>query len=443
MRTELANLHGGDCDLLVLGGTLFGAAVAWRAAAAGLRVVLAAAGDLPTSTASRGCAWFPGAPACGGGARAAFAADLAERELLLRTAAPFVRPVALRLRANDRAVARALARQLHSVRASTLPAAERVDGGLAVAGFDGIRDDVALARAVAAAAAARGARIVLHAACVAGAASGIVLRQRHGLVEARLQARHVLMAMDDGADEVAAALRASLVGEWMASTVSAGLVPHPDGGALQASVAADGVAALLPLHRHRLCLWLPSAVASAVDAVAAGRWPEGIAPPVLRPRRRMVATRAGASTTAATQLHEWPWRAGSPFAAAAAFLAAHFGVPAASQRPFEAGAAEPMDRLWRCYGPRAAVVRRRCGASAAAALPLCPHRPTLAGEVDFAIADDGAMGFADVLSRLDPDGAPCVQPECLGAAHAAFLRSRQLAVDDDPAAAIAAFAAAS
>ncbi|MBM3963026.1 MAG: hypothetical protein FJ306_14160, partial [Planctomycetes bacterium] len=218
MRTELANLHGSECDLLVLGGTLFGAAVAWRGAVAGLRVVLAADGDLPTGTASRGRAWLAGAPACGGGARAAFAADLAEREVLLRTAAPFVRPVALRVRARDPAAVRALARELRLVRASTLPAAECSDGGLAVAGFDGIRDDVALARAVAAAAAARGARIVLHAACVAGAASGLVLRQRHGAGEARLQAKHVLMAMDDGAEQVASALRAALAGEWIASS---------------------------------------------------------------------------------------------------------------------------------------------------------------------------------------------------------------------------------
>lgn len=442
MRTELANLHGSECDLLVLGGTLFGAAVAWRAAGAGLRVVLAVDGDLPGGTASRGRPWLEGAPACVGGTRAAFAADLAERERLLRTAAPFVRPVALRLRASDRAAARGVSRELQLVRASTLPAAERSEGGLAVAGFDGIRDDVALARAVAAAAAARGARIVLHAACVASSASGIVLRQRHGLAEARLQAKHVLLAMDDGAEEVASALRAALAGEWLASTAAAGLVPHPDGGPLHATIAADGLAALAPLHRHRLCLWLPRAVAGDVAAPAADRWPEGIAPPVLRTRRRMVATRTSASSTAATQLHEWPWRAGSPFAAAAAFLAARFGVPADAQRPFDAGAAEPMDRFWRWYGPRAAVVRRRCGASAAAALPLCSHRPTLAGELDFAIADDGAMGFADVLSRLDPDGAPCLQPECLAAAHAAFLRSRQLAVDDDPAAAIAAFVAA-
>jgi len=250
------------------------------------------------------------------------------------------------------------------------------------------------------------------------------------------------MAMDDGAEQVASALRAALAGEWIASSAYVGRVAHPDGGPLHATVAADGFAALAPLHRHRLCLWLPRAVAGDVAPLAADRWPEGIAPPVLRPQRRMVASRASASSTTATQLHEWPWRDGAPFAAAAAFLAARFGVPAGAQRPFDAGPAEPMDRLWRCYGPRAPLVRRRCGASAVAALPLCPHRPALAGELDFAIVDDGAMGFADVLARLDPDGAPCVQPDCLAAVHAAFLRSRQVAVDDDPAAAIAAFVVA-
>lgn len=436
MRTELATLHGGECDLLVLGESLFAAAVAWHAAGAGMRVVLAAARDLPSQSACRGRTWLEAAPACRGDVPRAFAMALGEREALLRAAAPFVRPAAVVAAMPSPAAARALARELGRARASTLPPPRA--SGSAVAAFDGVCDDVGLARAVAAAAAARGARIVAHAQVAAAGAQGITLRQRLGAAEARVRARHVLLAMDEGADAAASALRAGLAAPWAAAAEARSPAAHEGGGPITAAPSAAGLGLAVPLERHRLLRWLPRQRGPGADA-SAPDWP---ATSPWREVRWAVPTREASATTAAAQLHEWPWQASAPFHAAAAFVAQRFDASPLDLRTLGGGPSEPTDRLWRRYGARATVARRRCGADAEAGLPLCPHRPTLAGEVAFAVHDDGALGFADVLRRLDADGAPCLSPECVAAAHAAFMRCRAAPVDDDPADAIAAFVAA-
>lgn len=422
MRTELATLHGEECDLLVLGATLFAVAVAWHAASAGLRVVLAADGDLPSAATCRGRTWVEAAPVCGGDPKA-FAAALAEREALLRAAPPFVRPAPIAVATAAPAAARRCVRDLLRVRRSTLPPARLTPEGM-VEGFDGVSDDVALARAVAAAAAARGARIVVHAACIAASGQGVALRQRGG-GEARLRTRHVLLAMDEAPEAVAAALHAALRGEWTTTAEARAVEADAKGGAVAASAAGANVVLAVPLHRHTLRRRLGFA-----DEPPA---------PSARLVRRASATRAASAPTVAGELHEWPWPASAPFAAAAAFVAAQWQAHPLDLRAIGAGAAEPTDRLWRQHGARASQVRRRCLAAPFAAQPLCPHRPTLAGEVVFALADDGALGFGDVLRRLDPDGVPCLEPDCLAAAHAVFLRHRTAVVDDDPTGAIAAF----
>ncbi|MFN6196098.1 MAG: hypothetical protein ACK5BN_19980, partial [Planctomycetota bacterium] len=94
------------------------------------------------------------------------------------------------------------------------------------------------------------------------------------------------------------------------------------------------------------------------------------------------------------------------------------------------------------HGWRAQDERRHCAVDAAANELLCPHRPTRRGEVAFAVLEDGAIGFDDVLRRRVDDGIPCQLPGCVAAAHAAYVRVMGGGEADDLAHAMAAFRAA-
>lgn len=450
MRTALDGLDGETCDLLVLGGSTFAASLAWQAASAGLRTVLAAEGDLPSATAVRGRTWLEAAPALGGVSPAAFDEALAERERLLRRAAPFVRPAAVAVALPEAGSARMLLRQLRRAPASTLPPPQLVAGGAGrrITAFDGVVDEPALARALAAAAAALGAHVALHAVCVAIDAHGVVLRARRGDAEARLRANHVVLAMDDAPRAAAAALQSELPGAWREFVEERSATPHARGGGVQAALVESGLAVAIPIAAHRLCRWLPAAAAAADDAgFFAGAASLGLLDPA--PPRRVRGVRpiqAATAPIAGGQLHVWPWHPGNLHAAAAAFLAARLAARPAAQpadlRALGEAPAEPMDRLWRRHGWRAQAARRHCAVDAQANELLCPHRPTRRGEVAFAVLEDGAIGFDDVLRRLDDDGMPCLLPGCVAAAHAAYVRVVGDGGADDLAHAMAAFHAA-
>lgn len=446
VRTAVDRLHGETCDLLVLGGSTFAAALAWQAATAGLRTVLAAEGDMPSATAVRGRTWLEVAPALGGVSPAAFDEALAERERLLRRVAPFVRPAAVAVALPAAGSARMLLRQLRRAPSSTLPPPELVAGGAGrrIAGFDGVVDEPALARALAAAAAALGAHVALHVACVAIEAHGVVLRARRGDAEARLRASHVVLAMDDAPHAAAAALQSELPGVWREFVEDRSAAPQARGGGVQAALVESGLATAIPGEAHRLCRWLPAAAAAADDAgFFAGAASLGLLD--LAPPRRVRGWRpiqAAIAPIAGGKLHVWPWHPGNLHAAATAFLAARLAARPADLRALGEAPAEPMDRLWRRHGWRAQAARRHCAVDAAANELLCPHRPTRRGEVAFAVLEDGAIGFDDVLRRLDDDGMPCQLPGCVAAAHAAYVRVMGGGEADDLAHAMAAFRAA-
>ncbi|MBL8754636.1 MAG: glycerol-3-phosphate dehydrogenase/oxidase, partial [Planctomycetes bacterium] len=103
------------------------------------------------------------------------------------------------------------------------------------------------------------------------------------------------------------------------------------------------------------------------------------------------------------------------------------------------GPREVTEPLWWRHGGRIDRVRAALRERPELATPLCPHRPFLAVEVQHAVEHEAACTFADVmLRRLCDLRGPCLEPECLRAAHAHFLRARRWPVDDDPATAIAA-----
>ena len=112
-------------------------------------------------------------------------------------------------------------------------------------------------------------------------------------------------------------------------------------------------------------------------------------------------------------------------------------LPAGSptrQRPLPGGEgpARPDDPLWSRHGSDAIAVHRLVEEEPAWAAPLCPHRPTLGAELVYALRQQAAVSFSDVmLRRLWHTQGPCLTEQCLRAAHALFVRERRWVVDDD------------
>jgi glycerol-3-phosphate dehydrogenase len=97
------------------------------------------------------------------------------------------------------------------------------------------------------------------------------------------------------------------------------------------------------------------------------------------------------------------------------------------------GPACPDDPLWARHGCEAIAVRRLCEEEPAWAAPLCPHRPMLGAELVYALREQAAVSFSDVmLRRLWHTQGPCLDEECLRRAHGVFMRERRWLLDDDP-----------
>jgi glycerol-3-phosphate dehydrogenase len=178
-------MPGGDYDLLVIGGGINGAGIAREAAGRGLSVVLAESGDLSSATSSASSKLIHG------GLRyleqyefRLVAEALAEREILLRVAAHLVSPLRFVMPHVPELRPRWMVRlglflYDHLARRSLLPASQQVRldappyrGNLrpdlrhGFAYSDCRVDDARLVVANALDAAARGARVLVHTACL-------------------------------------------------------------------------------------------------------------------------------------------------------------------------------------------------------------------------------------------------------------------------------------
>lgn len=450
VRADLQQLDGAGFDLCVLGGSVFGAAVAWLAASAGAKVALVAGGDLGATPVPRTQGWLGEAlswQSVGDAAHAA--AALRERDELLRGAPHLCRAVPCEVAVADRAAAGALVRSLRRWREGTLPAAtvaaasQRMAGAPAlVAAFDGVRDEPALARAAAAAARACGAAVLPHGDLVGLGASGLTVRDAVAAAAApstvTLRAQSILVADDEQPDRLLATLKLAALA---APRVQCGAWSVAEEGATPArgwvGAVDGGIVASLPGHERRVL---------AVVGVDPGGDPAAVLPAAARhlgvplaaaPRswRRVVPSAWRREPTIAGDVHLWPWRPCAPLTAARAYVAATLRPAAADIAALGAGVVEPLAPWWRRHGARGVAWRER---HVAPASPLCPHRPTEAAAIAFAVGDDEAVGFVDVLRRIDPDGSPCLREACLRQAHAVFVRARRWPVDDEAAAAVTA-----
>ena len=96
------------------------------------------------------------------------------------------------------------------------------------------------------------------------------------------------------------------------------------------------------------------------------------------------------------------------------------------------GPREVVDPLWWRHGSLALDMRALLRENSGWARPLCPHRPFLEVEAVYAMRQLGAVSLGDLLlRRLIHSRGPCLQDECLRAAHGLFVSERRWPVDSD------------
>ena len=452
-------IHGAAFDLMVVGGTLFACALAREAAVAGLRTLLVAPDD--PGAGGRARTWLCEALAPVGASSAATA--LAERERLLREAPHRVRPIrSVVVDAFPAGTAESARRRLRRLAGampqSTLPAAQELAAAaalqvwpglstaaaaVAVLAFDAELDEAGLSRCLVRGAIDAGATCWTHAAVAHAGIDGIEVHAPW--CGRRAVVRAPVIVATEAFESVAGAFFVD-VGARLIRGVAVGCaVASAQEELARLAVGAMGVLEVAP-GRAPSTGWWRSPACDEPRASCLRDLPElGLDERALFVGGEVAITaqRAEESTVAGTLVLEAP----SPLRAlsAARLLRERLfpGSRHATAAPIPGGTGPrlPLEPLWRRHGSAASIVARRAAASAAARTALCPHDGVLAAEVDVALADDGAICFADVVRRLFAAGA-CRDPQCLLRAHACYLRSAGDVPDADAAAAVAAAIAA-
>ncbi len=501
MRTDPTTLQGARFDLVVVGAGIQGAAIAREAALRGHAVLLVEARDIAAGTSSRSSQLVHGGLRYLQNRHFHLVREaLHERERLLRTVPHLVRPLPMLMPffrgGTPGPWAMRLGTWLYSWLAgrSTLPrpralsadASLRAFPGLRAAGlqsgllfFDAATQDARLTVANVLGALAAGAMVVTHCRVAGIAGGGVRLVDALTGVDVVVQAAKVVNAAGPAVDAVRTALGIAAVplvrttrGSHLVLRARRGelalaaflpdqriqfVIPH-DGGTLCGTTDVDDALAgtetgppaadvdyLLGALRHLLD---PAPTRDDVQFGYTG-WralPAGQGPPGKANREAFVVeerlaidgmslhTVVGGKLTTHRALGERVVNA----------LFRHTS-PSPSRTlalPGGDGPREVTEPLWWRHGGRIGLVREVIRAHPELAAPLCPHRPFLAAEVHTAIEHEAACTFADVmLRRLCDVRGPCLQPACLRAAHAHFLRARRWPVDDDVEATIAALVA--
>lgn len=489
MRTDPRELDATNCDLLVIGAGIQGAAIAREAALRGLAVVLCDARDIAAGTSSRSSRLVHGGLRyLRQGHLALVREALNERERLLRSCPHLVRPVPMILPFHrESSASPGLMRfgtRLYAwlSGSSTLPPPRRLSAAAAAAAFPGLRttglrsaleffdaatQDSRLTVANVTAAAAAGARIATHCEVTAVAAEGVRLVDHVTGAEVVLGVRHIINAAGPGvdalrrrlgidADEVTRQSRGSHIvlpprsGE---AAITAFLpdgriqfvIPHPDGTLCGTTDVDDPFPGeetgppeedLAYLRASLAFLLDPPPPASEVRLAYSG-WrslPAGKGPPGALNREAFTVT----ERVACGDLHTV---VGGKLTTHRAFaertMARLFGFKDASPSraqplPGGAGPREVSDPLWWRHGSLANEVRRIAREDAAYAEAVCPHRPFLVAEMVHALRHEGAVTFADLmLRRLVHSQGPCLDEICLDRAHEFFVRAQLVAHDDD------------
>lgn len=495
LRTDPRQLDGSRCDLLVVGAGIQGAAIARDAALRGLSVVLIDARDVAAGTSSRSSRLVHGGLRYLRQGRLGLVREaLRERERLLRSVPHLVRPLPMLLPLYDDGgvpgwqLRLGVAAYGWLAGRSTLPvrrglsaeAALRAFPGLRAAGlrgaieyFDAATDDVRLTLANALGAAAAGARVATHCALVGVRGSAFELLDRVSGNAVSLVAGHVVNAAGPRVDAVRAALaiggaplvrlsRGSHVwlppraGELaLAAFLPDGriqfVIPHRDGTLCGTTEVADALpgdetgapAADLDYLAEALTHLLDPPPARADLQFAYAGWralPNAAGPAGRLGREASVVSERCAAGAVHTVVGG---KLTTHRALAERAVAVLFGLPRQSPTralplPGGGGLPEPLEPLWWRHGSRAALVQAVLSEDPAWQAPLCPHRPFLVAEAVAALRHDGPVTLADLLlRRLAFDLGPCLQPECLAAAHRIYLQHRRWPGDDVPEAAAA------
>jgi len=491
LRTDPRHLHGSTCDLLVVGAGIQGAAIAREATLRGLAVVLVDGRDVAAGTSSRSSRLIHGGLRyLREGHFALVRESLQERERLLRQAPHLVRPVPMLMPFfRDGGGSPLLMRfgtALYAAMAgrSTLPGPRALSADAAVAAFPGLRtrglrsaieffdaatQDARLTVANVLGASQAGAKVATWCAAVGVGEGGVELRDAVSGASVTVRTRHVVNATGPRAD----ALRArfglgggDLVrqsrGSHLVLPPRAGelalaaflpdrriqfVIPHTDGTLCGTTDVDD------PLEGDETCPptsdldYLHDALGFLLDPVpprasvrfAYAGWrslPTGKGPPGALHREAFVVSERVSNCSLHTVVGGklTTHRAFAERTVGRLFGFTNPSPTRALALPGGDGPREVTDPLWWRHGSRAQLVRALVAADPAAGAALCPHRPFLVAEAILALRNEGAVTFADLLlRRLVHSQGPCLEPACLRAAHAVFLRERRWPVDDDAA----------
>lgn len=496
MRSDPRELDDRTFDLLVIGAGIQGAAIARDAAVRGLAVLLVDARDIAAGTSSRSSRLVHGGLRyLRHGHFALVREALGERERLLRGCPHLVRPVPMlmpffRGSGGSPLLLRA-ATWLYQWLAgrSTLPGPRSLAARECLAAFPGLRSnglrsgvvffdaatqDTRLTLANVLAAHAAGAKVATWCEVVGVKVGAVQLYDRIGGHDVLVHARHVVNAAGPRVDAVRRAF--SVAGEPLvrqsrgshlvlpprASDLALAaflpdrriqfVVPHTDGTLCgttevenelpgdETAPPGEDVDYLLAALAHLL---EPAPQRHDVRFAYAG-WralPRRPGPAGGLNREGFVVAEVVAAGTLHTVV-------GGKLTTHRSFaervVRGIFGLHDPSPTRWQAlpggdGPREVGEPLWWRHGSRVQLVRQLIVDEPALAAPLCPHRPFLAAELVHALRHDGAVAFADaIVRRLVHSQGPCVQPECLRAAHQLFLRERRAPVDDEADAAIVA-----
>lgn len=460
VRTDPRDLHGAAVDLLVVGAGLRGCAIAREAALRGLSVVLVDARDVGSGATSAGFGLWAGAPP---GRSANGPGALRERGRLLRAAPHLVRPVPvlLPIGAGDRspfrtrlglALASAFAGRSTLCRPRLLrpAAAAAAFPGLDVRGlravvefFDAAVDGLRLALANALGAVAAGARLATRCEMTGHGARGAELVDAVAAARIAIRARHVVNAAGAGVDLLRR--RCGLSGPDLARVqreCHLVLPPRPGETALVLGPPGQRPCSVVPRSSGTWCgPW--SDPVGLLERLGERLEPAPVPGDALAVHERLVAAPLAAGSRGfvtervdGADLHTVLGFGLADHRALAerlvATLSGGSGPSPARDLPLPGGDGprEVGDPLWWRLGSRRELLR---GIDLPDGQPpLCPHRPFLPAELVLALRFEGAVTFADVLlRRLQHDAGPCLEPGCLRAAHAWFLRARRWPVDGE------------
>ncbi|MDH4380532.1 MAG: glycerol-3-phosphate dehydrogenase/oxidase [Gammaproteobacteria bacterium] len=491
-RTTPSTLTGHRFDLLVVGGGIQGAAIAREAALRGLSVLLVEAEDFAGGTSSRSSRLIHGGLRYLREGHVALVREaLQERERLLRLAPHLVWPQAMLMpffedSSGSRLVGW-LGMQAYRLLAgrSRLPGPGVLSARAAVAAFPGLRSrglrgalqfydaatvDGRLTLANLEDAARAGARLINHCALVGLAAGGgLRLADRLGDTEITVHARQVVNAAGPRADAVRRLLGQD--GKDLVRTTRGShlvLPPRPTDRALAAFLPDGRIQFVIPHTDGTICgttdvdqpvgdtePGVPEAdVRYVFDALAwlldppptpqdvRHAWcglralPAGNGPPGALNREAFLVTESlpGGKLHTIVGGKLTTHRALAERSINQLFSPRSAGSPSRDRAlPGGEGPACPDDPLWARHGCEAIAVRRLCEEEPAWAAPLCPHRPMLGAELVYALREQAAVSFSDVmLRRLWHTQGPCLDEECLRRAHGVFMRERRWLLDDDP-----------